>query len=93
MLFFLNQNFHIKPIERDRFHKVALTELCMIELLQLFQMLFQYDRTGEVKRLAKFVKHRRPPLNIRGSCERKLPHDFRLYFLMFQCFCPDAHYF
>ena len=81
MLLFFDENLNIKPVKRNRFHKIALSELRMIEPFQFIQMLFQNDGAGEIERLTELMQYRHPALYIRGSCESELPHDFRLDFL------------
>ncbi len=91
MLLFFGENFDFKSIEQYRLHKVPRLECGMRELIQFAHMLLKNDGTGEIERLTQLVQHRHPALYIRRSCERKLPHDFRLYSLILNCFCPDAH--
>ena len=91
MLLFFDEYFDVEPVKRNRLHKVARTELRVMKLVQFAHVLLQQHGAGEIERLTQLVQHRHPALYIRRSCERKLPHDFRLYSLILNCFCPDAH--
>lgn len=93
MLLFFDQDFNLKAVKRYGFHEIALAELRMMKYFKFANMLLEYDGAGEIQRLTQLVQNRHPALYIRGSCESELPHDFRLYFLTRQRFCPDTHYF